>query len=168
MAMQENNVLTPASPLGRFVGAIDRHLHRINVVHLVRGYCPEYSLAVATTMLLVVLTFAFPAERALYDGVAAFGFQAIAWLMVASGLFRASGGVFVQRPRQEEWLRENVRDALHALLRSTYSVNVVYMLLALEVVSELGKVMRGPACVCVVLLVWMGWLLLGEWRGFLR
>ncbi|KEG09811.1 hypothetical protein DQ04_04591000 [Trypanosoma grayi] len=103
-----------------------------------------------------------PSDRPLYSGLVSFAAQSVAVLMIAGGLFRATGGVFTRRKHQEEWILDNVKDVLCELLDCASSVKVCYVLLGLEVVAELGKMLQGHACVCVVLMVWSGWLLLRD------
>ncbi|ESL10509.1 hypothetical protein TRSC58_01758 [Trypanosoma rangeli SC58] len=148
------------STLGHFAEVVDCELHRVSIIYLVRGYHTGYSLAVATFLLLVALTFFFPTTQPVYVGVVPF----IAWsftvFMVAAGLFCAAGGIFTRRKRQEEWFLGNVKDALHFLLENTSSSRMGQMMLALEVMAQLGNVLCGSACVCVVLLLWIAWLML--------
>ncbi|KAF8286211.1 hypothetical protein TcBrA4_0029870 [Trypanosoma cruzi] len=160
MATKGRHSITPVSTLGRFFSVIDCELHRINIVYLVKGYNLRYSLTVATLLLLLALTFAFPTERPLYVGVVSLLAQSFSVLMIAGGLYCATGGVFTRRRQQEEWLLGNVKDVLHLLMENASSFKAGYMLLALEAMARLGNVLQGSACVCALLLLWICWLLL--------
>ncbi|RNF17427.1 uncharacterized protein Tco025E_04844 [Trypanosoma conorhini] len=165
MSMKAKHSLTVGSTLGHFAGIVDCELHRVNIVYLVRGYHMGYSLAVATYLLLVALTFLLPTERPVYVGVLPFIARCVTVLMVAGGLFRTTGGVFTRRKHQEEWFLGNAKDFLYFLLDNASFSKLGYTLLVLEVMAQLGNVLRGSACVCVVLLLWLAWLLLRMKRG---
>ncbi|RNF12775.1 hypothetical protein TraAM80_00130 [Trypanosoma rangeli] len=150
-----------ASPtLGHFAEVIDCELHRVSIIYLVRGYHLGYSLAVATFLFLVALTFFFPAKQPVYVGVVPFIACSFTVFMVAAGLFCAAGGVFTRRKRQEEWFLGNVKDLFHFLLENTSSYRMGQILLALEAMAQLGKILCGSACVCLLLLLWIAWLML--------
>ncbi|ORC90954.1 uncharacterized protein TM35_000073780 [Trypanosoma theileri] len=141
---------------------MDFNVHRINIVHLIKGYYPTYSMLVAAVFLLLSLTFAWPpGEQFLYSSFTSFIALSFLFFMVAAGLFRLSGGVFTRRRHQEEWLVENALDACQLLVNSFSLPQGLYSLLILEMIAQLGKVLQGTVCLCLVAAVWLGWLV---WR----
>ncbi|KAH9579969.1 hypothetical protein LSM04_005213 [Trypanosoma melophagium] len=159
---KKKHVIAPSSFLCRFMDCMDFYAHRVNIIHLIKGYYPKYSMTVALAFFLVSLTFTWPSEKQLvYSSLTSFIALSFLFIMIAAGLFRLSGGTFKRRRNQEEWLMENIQDILQLLYGNISLQHCLYSLFILEVIAQFGKVLQGPVCMCIMAVVWLAWLV---WR----
>ncbi|KAG8348944.1 hypothetical protein TRVL_00213 [Trypanosoma vivax] len=147
--------------LENLVTVIDNHIQCISVWHLLRGYYLSYSLAAAVVLFSVSFSLLCPAEDALYQGLLSLFSQSFSVLILAGGMFRATGRKAVQRPKQEEWLLENVKDILQQMVLCAASKRALYLIVVLEAFLRLSDMFYASTCFCAVCIVWMVWLVNG-------
>nr|CCC90970.1 conserved hypothetical protein [Trypanosoma congolense IL3000] len=154
------NVVKSVSPLDKFVNSLDLYMQRVSIKHLLTGYCVNYSILCAAATFLVSASLVFPPERPLYSGFFSLALLSVCVLIIEGGLFRLSGGTVRQRSDQKEWLRENVQDILYFLLECALSIRALYVVVALELFSQLSNLLCIHTSVCLLCLIWLVWLMM--------